>query len=84
MKSQKNKIAKLFKEQINQKFGSYFGSRKDALESLGLQRRIFNMYLSGERNIPPHVWARLRKLPNHNANQLRLPLPYLDDTDPLS
>ena len=55
---------RLFLEQVEKKFGAAFGSRKAALKTLKLQRRLFNMYITGERNIPDTVWTQLRKLPN--------------------
>lgn len=49
---------------IDRKFGSHFGSRKTALETLGLGRRLFNMYLTGERAVPEHLWSQLKLLPD--------------------
>jgi hypothetical protein len=76
----------LFLEQFEKKFGDHFGSRKAALEQLHLHRRLFNMYVTGERAIPPEVWAKLRKLPNYKARAVVAApaLLYLDDVDPLS
>lgn len=76
---------KLFLEQIEKKFGDYFGSRKVALAKLKLHRRLFNMYITGERSIPDDVWSRLRAMPNYNAAKPKpAPLLYVDDVDPLS
>jgi hypothetical protein len=73
----------LFLQQIEKKFGTYFGSRKVALETLKLERRLFNMYVTGERNIPDHVWTALRNLPNYQDDAPE-ELPFIDDVDPLS
>lgn len=76
---------KLFLEQVEQKFGTVFSSRKVALSALHLQRRLFNMYITGERSIPDEVWARLRHLPNYKAAKPDIAPPlYVDDVDPLS
>lgn len=75
----------LFIEQVEKKFGSHFGSRKDALAALKLQRRLFNMYITGERSIPDAVWRDLRALPKYQAAKPVSPSTlYVDDVDPLS
>ena len=77
----------LFLEQIEKKFGTAFGSRKVALAALGLHRRLFNMYITGERSIPDTVWRDLRALPNYKIAakpKSTPPLLYIDDVDPLS
>ena len=79
------KRGQLFEEQINKKFGDYFGSRAIALNTLRLQRRLFNMYITGERNIPNELWATLRKMPNYVApKRTTKPVIFIDDVDPLS
>jgi len=49
---------------IDRKFGTYFGSRKVAIGTLGLSRRLMNMYITGERAIPDHVWKHLKLIPD--------------------
>lgn len=77
----------LFVEQIDKKFGEHFGSRKVALAALKLQRRLFNMYITGERSIPDAVWSHLRRIPDYKKPAVvttkTTPL-YVDDVDPLS
>lgn len=46
-------------------FGTRFGSRKLGLAVLGLDRRLFNMYIKGQRRIPDAVWAKLANTPLH-------------------
>jgi hypothetical protein len=75
----------LFTEMIDNKFGTERGSRKTAFESLHLQRRIFNMYMTGERYIPDEVWSKLRAVPDYVAPARKTrPILYIDDVDPLS
>jgi hypothetical protein len=71
----------IFEEQIAKKFGDHFGSRKTMLAEMGLQRRLFNMYVTGERNIPDEVWRKLRQRKNYNPNA---PVRHDDTIDPLS
>lgn len=48
-----------FKLRVNDTFGTGFGSRARAQKALGIGRRIFNMYITGQRNIPDQVWENL-------------------------
>lgn len=73
----------LFLELVEEKFGAAFGSRKTALAALGLQRRLFNMYITGERSIPDEVWTRLRKI-RRNKTAVVISSFNDDDCDPLS
>lgn len=87
-----------FKRMIDFKFGTYFGAVKTALETLQLNRRLYNMYITGEREIPDDLWLKLRRLPKQkkpailpkNSPRLvhgRKSAPatlYIDDIDPLS
>lgn len=53
------------------------------LAALGLQRRLFNMYITGERSIPDEVWTRLRKI-RRNKTAVVISSFNDDDCDPLS
>ncbi len=74
----------LFLEQIEKTFGAHFGSRKDALAALKLHRRLFNMYITGERSIPDEVWSKLRAMSKRKAAKPKSTPLYIDDVDPLS
>lgn len=58
---------KTFERLFDRKFGTWFGSRKAGLAALKLDRRIFNMYLTGERSIPDDLWASLKRFPDFEA-----------------
>lgn len=53
-----------FDRMLGRKFGTHFGSRRDAIATLDISRRLMNMYITGERAIPDEVWIALKKLPD--------------------
>lgn len=67
---------------IDMKFGRHFGSRREAIAFLGLQRRLFNMYITGERSIPDEIWDVLKKMPDYFPG--RILSRWDEDIDPLS
>lgn len=48
-----------FKTTVDEKFGTKHGIVKTILAELKLHRRLYNMYITGEREIPDEVWQRL-------------------------
>lgn len=66
---------------IEQKFGSKHGHVKHVLAYLNIQRRLLDMYKSGERNIPEQIWARLELLHDYTT---ATPNTWADDFDPLT
>lgn len=74
MKNYGNAIkAVAFEMMLDEKFGTGFGARKRAMLGLELQRRILNMYITGQRAIPDSVWHRLETMPDWD-----------EEVDPLS
>lgn len=62
-----------FRRLIRRKFGAHFGAMIPAIAFLGRSRRLVNMYITGQRDIPSELWTALRRLPDYEA-----------DPDPLS
>lgn len=56
-----------FDRALGRKFGTHFGSRRDAIATLDISRRLMNMYITGERAIPDTIWIALKKLPDIDA-----------------
>lgn len=60
-----------FNRALGRKFGTHFGSRRDAIATLDISRRLMNMYITGERAIPDTIWIALKKLPDFDKAAAR-------------
>lgn len=58
-----------FDRMLKRKFGTQFGSRRDAITTLDISRRLMNMYITGERAIPDTIWIALKALPDFDGEK---------------
>ena len=68
-----------FTRLLAEKFGEGYGSIKLAVNVLGIQRRLLNMYMSGQRRIPDDVFATIRHMTPFDPDAI-----WDDGIDPLS